>query len=199
MNAKITADSAKDPKVATDVLHATALTSRELDELCDATEAAIEAGGGFGWLTPPPRAVLERFWSGVLLIPERNLFIAKLDGVVCGSVQLQKPPRNSEATAFAVRLTTFFLAPWARGYGLARPLVEIAEKHARAEGFLMINLDVRETQEKAIQLYEGLGFECWGTNPGYARVDNKMVAGHYYSKALGNLKAGKTAKRGKKT
>lgn len=193
----MTAGSAKDPKVATEVAHVTELSERELDELCDATEAAIKAGGGFGWIVPPPRAILERFWSGVLLIPERELFIAKLDGVVCGSVQLQKPPRNSEATAFAIRLTTFFLAPWARGYGLARPLVEIAEAHALDEGFLMINLDVRETQEKAIQLYESLGFERWGTNPNYARVDNKMIVGHYYSKALGNLKTGKPAPKKK--
>ena len=27
----------------------------DLDDLCEATEAAIVEGGGFGWLKPPPR------------------------------------------------------------------------------------------------------------------------------------------------
>ena len=47
-----------------------------------------------------------------------------------------------------------------------------------------INLDVRETQEAAIRLYESLGYECWGTNPNYATVGGKLVAGRYYTKAL---------------
>ena len=183
------------------VAQAKELGTREIDELCDATEAAIRDGGGFGWIDPPTRSVLERYWSGVLLIPERSLFIAKLDDVVCGSVQLQEPARNAEATAFSVRLTTFFLAPWARGYGIARPLIELAEARALESGYLMINLDVRETQDRAIQLYEALGFARWGTNPNYARVRGRMIAGHFYSKAIGplddTLKAKKAA--GKQT
>ena len=33
----------------------------DLNDLCDATEAAIRDGNGFGWLTPPPRATP---WAG---------------------------------------------------------------------------------------------------------------------------------------
>jgi len=32
------------------------LTDAELDDLCDATDAAILDGNGFGWLEPPPRS-----------------------------------------------------------------------------------------------------------------------------------------------
>ena len=31
-----------------------------VEDLCDAAESAILDGGGFGWLKPPPRAVLGR-------------------------------------------------------------------------------------------------------------------------------------------
>ena len=31
------------------------LTERDIHELSDAAEAAILAGGGFGWLSPPPK------------------------------------------------------------------------------------------------------------------------------------------------
>ncbi len=29
------------------------LDASDLSEICDATEEAIQAGGGFGWLSPP--------------------------------------------------------------------------------------------------------------------------------------------------
>ena len=53
---------------------ATELSANDISELCDATEEAIEAGGGFGWLAPPPRSVLEDYWRGILLVPDYHLF-----------------------------------------------------------------------------------------------------------------------------
>ena len=35
------------------------LDASNLSEICDATEEAIQAGGGFGWVSPPSRSVLE--------------------------------------------------------------------------------------------------------------------------------------------
>ena len=60
---------------------ATELSANDISELCDATEEAIEAGGGFGWLAPPPRSVLEDYWRGILLVPDYHLFLGKLDQV----------------------------------------------------------------------------------------------------------------------
>ena len=162
----------------------TALKGADRHDLCDAAEAAIRDGGGFGWLTPPPRQVLEAYWQGVLLVPERRLFVARLDGVIAGSAQLVRPTRNNEAQAHAATMTTSFVAPWARGHGLARGLVEAAEAAAREEGFAIVNLDVRETQDAAIALYETLGYTRWGTHPYYARVDGRWIAGHFYRKAV---------------
>ena len=65
------------------------LSDVEIAELVEAAETAIVDGGGFGWLKPPPQGVLERFWRGVLLVPERDLFIGRLDGRVVGSAQLR--------------------------------------------------------------------------------------------------------------
>ena len=66
----------------------TQYSGTDLDDLCEATESAILEGGGFGWLKPPARQVLENYWKGVLLVPERRLFVGRLDGVIAGSVQL---------------------------------------------------------------------------------------------------------------
>ena len=156
----------------------------DLNDICDAAEDAIVAGGGFGWLRAPERPVLESYWKGILVVPERILIVARIDGVICGSAQLVRPSPGNEAQAFAVQLQHAFIAPWARGHGLARLLMEKAEILARTEGFDVITLDVRETQERAIRLYEALDYVRWGRNPFYARVDGKPVAGLYYWKDL---------------
>ena len=38
------------------------LSKIDLQELCDATEEAILAGGGFGWISPPSLKTLEEYW-----------------------------------------------------------------------------------------------------------------------------------------
>ena len=95
-------------------------------------------------------------------------------------------------------LTTLFVAPWARGQGISARLVQAVEKRAVELGYLMLNLDLRATQEAAIQVYESLGFERWGTNPAYALVDNQFVEGYYYSKQLRKLPKAKKPKIKKK-
>ena len=49
------------------------ISRHDMNELCDAAEAAIEEGGGFGWIDVPQRNVLENYWRGVMLVPERTL------------------------------------------------------------------------------------------------------------------------------
>lgn len=162
----------------------TSLSHADLNDLCDATDAAIQGGGGFGWVKLPSREILERYWSGVMVMPARILFVARLDGMICGTCQLVKPPVNNEAQSFAVQLTTNFVAPWARGHGLAKMLVEAAEKYASEEGFSVVNLDVRETMDRAIKLYESMGYIRFGTHPYYAEVDGQVLKGYYYSKMI---------------
>ena len=162
---------------------------RELGEddmhaLCEATDAAIIEGGGFGWVASPGRQALERYFRGVLLVPDGELFLARLDGTVVGAAQLVRPPRNNEAQAFAATLMHAYVAPYARGVGLARMMMLRVEEGARALGYQVLNLDVRETQTAAIALYERLGYQRWGTHPCYARVGGRTIQGFYYCKML---------------
>ena len=83
------APKSREPLVTIEMV--TELNAYDISELCDATEEAIVAGGGFGWLAPPPRTVLEDYWRGVLLIPDVNLFLGKLDHVIAGSCQIVSP------------------------------------------------------------------------------------------------------------
>lgn len=160
------------------------LTPADLNDLCDATDAAIEVGGGFGWVAPPAREVMERYWRGVMVVPERHLLLARIDGIVCGAVQLVEPSRHNEAQAFSAALLAAFIAPWARGRGAGRKLTETAEKLALEMGYKVLQLDVRDTQDAAIHMYEKMGYQRWGVNPAYAHIDGKMIAGYYYAKTI---------------
>ena len=160
------------------------LTRGDLSDLCQAAEDAIEAGGGSGWLKPPRRDVMEAYWKGVLLVPERALIVGRLDNVIVGSAQLVRPTRNNEAQAHSGQLTTSFMAPGALGHGLARMIAEAVENHARKLGLRVLNLDVRETQEAAITLYRSLGYHEVGRHAHYARVNGVYVAGLYFWKDL---------------
>ena len=166
------------------VERASELDDDDLMALCEAADAAILEGGGFGWVKSPGRLALTSYFRGVLLVPERELFICRLNGTIVGSAQLVRPPRNNEAQAFAATLMHAFIAPYARGHGLARLMTQRVEDGARALGYQVLNLDVRETQEPAIRLYEGLGYQRWGEHPAYARVGGRTIRGVYYTKLL---------------
>ena len=162
----------------------TKLEEDDLHALCEATNAAILDGGGFGWLHPPGQQALERYFRGVLLVPERDLLIGRVDGLIAGSAQLVRSPRNNEAQGHCVTLMHSFVAPYARGHGLARLMILKAEEKAKASSIRVMNLDVRETQTAAIALFESLGFVRWGEHPAYARVKGKMIRGFFYTKVL---------------
>ena len=162
----------------------TEFTEEDLHALCEATHAAVIDGGGFGWVNPPGRRALESYFRGVLLVPERELFVARLNGTIVGSAHLVRPPRNNEAQAFAASLMHSYIAPYARGHGLATLLMHSVEDRARELGYHILNLDVRETQTAAIHLYESLGYERWGVHPEYALVRGKVIRGYFYCKRL---------------
>lgn len=162
----------------------TAFRGSDLSDLCQATEDAITDGIGFNWLVPPIRDMLEAYWKGVLVVPSRTLFGGRLDGTLAASIQLVRPSKSKETSAFSCEIEAHFVAPWARGHGLAKSLLEHAEREAAKEGFSIIRLSVRETQERALQIYRESGYNEWGKLPYYEFVNATMVAGHYFYKKL---------------
>ena len=170
------------------VERAAELEDDDMQALCEAADAAIIEGGGFGWIKSPGRLALQSYFRGVLLVPERELFVGRLNGTIVGSAQLVRPPRNNEAQAFAATLMHAFIAPYARGHGLARLITQRVEEGARALGYHVLNLDVRETQAPAIRLYESLGYHRWGEHPAYARVAGRTIRGMFYTKLLRDVK-----------
>ena len=159
-----------------------------LHELCDATEDAIQDGGGFGWVQVPERDRLMRYWTGMFLIPERKVVVSRVDGVISGATQLHLSPPNNEAQAAIGTLTHHFVAPWARGKGLGSRQVLAVEAWAAELGLKALKLDIRASQGPAVKMLESLGYERWGTLDRYAFVDDQWVQGHYYFKDIKDIK-----------
>ena len=97
----------------------TALDEADTADLCEATDAAIIEGGGFGWLAPQGREALARHFRGVLLVPERELFVARLELGLAGMATQQPqqpqtaPPRWALMGIAAVAATALLLSAWA--------------------------------------------------------------------------------------
>ena len=160
------------------------IDNTDLADLCNITEQAINAGGGFGWLRVPPRDVLIKYWKGTILIPHRRLVVGRLNNVIAGTLQLIFQPPNNEAQQKIANIMSHFIAPWARGFGLAKTMIDVAEKKALEYSSSIIHLDIRETQKAAIKLFESKGYKKWGTNSYYAFIEGKNLKGHYFYKKL---------------
>ena len=170
------------PKIEAEIPRS--INDTDLADLCNITEQAIKAGGGFGWLKVPPREKLNKYWKGLVVVQNRKLIVGRLNNAIAGTLQLIFQPPNNEAQRNIVNIASHFVAPWARGHGLAKTMIDHTELVARENSALCIQLDIRETQDAAIHLFITKGYKQWGTNPNYAQVEGKKIQGYYYYKNL---------------
>ena len=160
------------------------ISKTDLADLCNITEQAIKAGGGFGWLTIPQIETLKKYWNGLVLINSNILIVGRLNGTIAGALQISFNPPNNEAQKDISKIQSHFVAPWARGYGLAKTMIDNAIKISKENNKKSIQLDIRETQSAAIKLFENKGFVKWGENPSYAFINGTRIKGYYYFKDL---------------
>ena len=160
------------------------ISDLDLADLCNITEQAIHAGGGFGWLSVPPRNILKKYWNGLVLINFKKLLVGRLNGVIAGALQLSFQPLNNEAQKNIANIQSHFVAPWARGYGLAKAMVDFAINSSKEKNVKCLQLDIRETQQAAIHFFKSKGFIQWGENPYYSFVNGKFIKGLYFYKNI---------------
>jgi len=171
-----------------EVAKATKLDKKSMHELCEATLETIKHNNGFNIGFSRRYSYdtdsIAQYFTGVLAIPERTLFIAYYNGLIAGSIQMLKQHPSYETMAFACSVDNHFVAPWARGHGIARKLLEAVEEEARYLGFSMMKVSVRSTRSAAIKLYEAYGFIKWGSLDRYEFVDGKYIGGIFYYKDI---------------
>jgi ribosomal protein S18 acetylase RimI-like enzyme len=184
---KIAPESKLHPKISIEKINI--LKGTDLTDLCDATESTLSDDSlsfniGLSRIDSHVRDRLESYWKGTLLVPQRALIIGRLDGVIAASIQLIKPDSHHQSVNFAGSVDNHFVAPWARGYGLAKELLKFIEMEAVNSGLSVLKLSVRANLKTAINLYESSGYKRWGTLEKYEKIDSKYLAGHFYCKDI---------------
>lgn len=182
-------NATKSPAIKTGIEKVSSLSEVDLYDLCEATSATVGDNGlsfsiGLSRSDIPERERLEAYWKGVLMVPERLLIVGRLDGAIASSIQLVKPGPSQQTSNFTGTVDHHFVAPWARGFGLAKELLTLAEEEAKLLGLEVLRLSVRESLESAIHLYESCGYHCWGRLDKYEKINGKMIGGRFYYKDL---------------
>ena len=63
-------------------------------------------------------------------------------------------------------------------------MIDFVEVLSKENNVKCLQLDIRETQEAAIQLFKSKGFIQWGQNPFYALINGKFIKGLYFYKNI---------------
>jgi ribosomal protein S18 acetylase RimI-like enzyme len=106
---------------------------------------------------PPGRAALEE----IVTNPDTALFVARVDGVVVGSLTLAfyRIPTGLKAW-----IEDVVVEGEARGLGIGEALNRAALDEARRRGAKDVSLTSRPSREAANRLYQRIGFEPRETN-----------------------------------
>ena len=99
------------------------------------------------------------YWMG----PDRETFVAEEDGLILGTYYLRP---NQLGGGAHVANCGYMTAPEATGRGVARRMCEHSLQRARDRGFQAMQFNfVVATNERAIRLWQSLGFETVGWLP----------------------------------
>lgn len=138
--------------------------------------ACVHDGASVGYVLPFTPGDAEEFWRDKVLPSVREgsrvLWVARLDGRIVGSVQLDHDTPPNQPHRAEVR--KLLVHPDFRRRGLSRALMAELERYAAGLGRSLLTLDTR-TGDKAEPLYASLGYRTAGVIPGYCR---DPFAGH---------------------
>jgi ribosomal protein S18 acetylase RimI-like enzyme len=100
------------------------------------------------------------YWMGA----DRETFVAEHDGRVVGTYYLRA---NQAGGGSHVANCGYMTDTGATGRGIARAMCEHSLSHARSRGFRAMQFNfVVSTNERAVKLWQSLGFEIVGRLPG---------------------------------
>lgn len=169
---------------ALSVDHINRLETPDLDALVAATQATIEEGSQNSWRGNPSTQRLTAFWNGVLLSPHRHLILGRIAGEIVGGLQIVQAGPLSDIGPEVASIDNFFLAPCARGKGLAAQMLRHAEDVALAQGITSLDVVVRDDRREVARTIEALGYKLWARKDTFRWADNQFHAGLYYTKVI---------------
>ena len=126
-------------------------------------EPIIRAGETYTLPRDMSRAEALAYWGS----PGHSVFVAEQEGGVLGTYYLRA---NQRGGGGHVANCGYMTAPSATGRGVARAMAQHSLDEARARGFRAMQFNfVVSSNERAVRLWEGLGFVAAGRLPGAFR------------------------------
>jgi L-amino acid N-acyltransferase YncA len=122
-------------------------------------EPIVRAGETYTLPADMPEAEALRYWTG----SDRETFVAEEDGKVIGTYYIRA---NQLGGGSHVANCGYMTHISARGRGIARTMCEHSLVHARERGFHAMQFNfVVSTNERAVRLWQSLGFDMVGRLP----------------------------------
>jgi len=100
------------------------------------------------------------YWN----LPGHEVFVAEGAGEILGTYYLRA---NQKGGGAHVANCGYMTAPWASGRGIARAMCQHSLERAKARGFRAMQFNiVVSSNERAVRLWQHMGFEIVGRLPG---------------------------------
>lgn len=100
------------------------------------------------------------YWT----VAEHEVFVAEENGEILGTYFLRA---NQKGGGAHVANCGYMAAPWANGRGVARAMCKHSLERAKERGFRAMQFNfVVSSNERAVRLWQSLGFETVGRLPG---------------------------------
>lgn len=139
-----------------------------LGELTDVLQGCVADGASVGFIDAEDSEVMVRFWQqriASISSGDSELLVARQHGRIVATVILSRSGMpNGRHRA---EISKLLVHPQARRQGIARELMQRAERRARAQGKTLLVLDTR-SGDVASDLYRSLGWQVAGSIPCYA-------------------------------
>jgi len=122
-------------------------------------EPVIRAGETYTLPRDMSEADAIAYWCGA----DRETFVAEEDGEIVGTYYIRA---NQQGGGAHVANCGYMTAAGSTGKGIARRMCEHSLQHARARGFKAMQFNfVVSSNERAVRLWQSLGFETVGRLP----------------------------------
>jgi GNAT superfamily N-acetyltransferase len=142
----------------------------DVDGLAEVLHAVVHGGAGVSFIVPFSIDEARAFWTDAVLpgvlARRRRLLVARIDGRIAGTVQLD--PAWAPNQRHRAEVLKLLVHPDARRRGIARALMIALEHLAADQGWTLLTLDTW-TGQAGERLYRSLGYTAVGTIPRFAR------------------------------
>lgn len=139
-----------------------------IGEMSDLLRIVVDNGASIGFLSPLAPSDAAEYWMNILR-PHVILYVAWVDNTIAGTVQLHLCTKQNGTNR--AEIAKMMMHPAFRQKGIAKKLMQTAEKRAKEEGRTLLILDTVEGAPSN-HLYTSLGYVQGGRIPEYAASPN---------------------------